>query len=121
MPKAIILTQAMCSKFSALLDDRKSKAIFFVLICLVFALVAVYVLQTGDLIQKTFAKTASETKLEKFSQARDNRAHPAPQHFSLVAAEEMIANFDFVPVEQVQYIPLIASLAAANQLASNLR
>jgi len=121
MPKAIILTQGMCSKISVLFDDRKSKAIFFVLICLVFALLAVYVLQAGDLIQKTFTKTASETKVEKLSQARSNHNQAATRHFSLVAAEEMIANFGFVPVEQVQYIPLTASLADANQLASNLR
>lgn len=120
MPKAIILTQAMFSKISAPLDDRKTRAIFFVLICLVFALVAVYILQTGDLIQKTFARTAMETKVEKLSKTSNDLNEASTGHLSLAAVEERITGSDFVPVDRVQYIPLTVSLADANQLASNL-
>lgn len=121
MPKAIILSQAMFSKIFTSLDDRKTRAIFFVLICLVFALTAVYILQTGDLIKKTFIKTALETNAGKLSQTRNDLIKASTNQLSLAMVEEKIAGSDFVAVEQVQYIPLTASLADINQLASSIR
>ncbi|GEM_PF-5561127 len=119
MPKAIILTQTMFSK--VILDDRKTKAIFFILVGLVFALVAVYLLQTGDLIQKTFSKIAYETKVEKAASSQAASEVASKTSFSFDTVEEMIAGNGFVPVEQVQYIPLTATFVSANQLVSNAR
>ncbi|MDD5750518.1 MAG: hypothetical protein PHU56_02620 [Candidatus Pacebacteria bacterium] len=118
MPKAIVLTQAAFSKISSPLDGRKARAVFFVLTCLVFALVVVYIMQTGDLIKKTFAKTAIESKVAALSQTEDSSKPNI--HLSLAVIEQKIAGSGFVPVEQVQYIPLTASLTYTNQLASNL-
>lgn len=117
MPKTIIFTQTMFSKISLLLDDHKSRVIFFILFCLVFALVAVYVLQTGDLIQKTFLKTAHESRAKKAVQIQANSKINPSRHFSLVLAEEqLLGSSDFVPAERIEYIPLTASLAVISQL-----
>ena len=119
MPKPIAITQTMFSR--VILDDRKTKAIFFILLGLVLALVAIYILQTGDLIQKTFIKLAYEAKVEKAAslQAASEMASRTP--LSLDTVEEMVAGNGFVPVEQVQYIPLTATFVSANQLVSNAR
>lgn len=117
MPKTIILSQTLFSNFFLLLDDRKSKVIFFILFCLAFALVAVYVLQTGDLIQKTFLKTAYESRVKKAVQIQANSKANPSRHFSLVLTEEqLLGSSDFVPVGRIEYIPLTASLAVVSQL-----
>ncbi|PIU14153.1 hypothetical protein COT20_02930 [bacterium (Candidatus Gribaldobacteria) CG08_land_8_20_14_0_20_39_15] len=117
MSKTITFTRTIFSKISLLLDDRKSRVIFFILFCLTFALVAVYVLQTGDLIQKIFLKTAYESKVKKAVQIQANSEINPSRHFSLVLAEEqLLDSSDFVPVERVEYIPLTASLAVVSQL-----
>lgn len=117
MPKTIILSQTIFSKIFLLLDDRKSKVIFFILFCLVFVLVAVYVLQTGDLIQKTFLKTAYESRVKKAVQIQVNSKANPSRHFSLVSTEEqLLGSSDFMPVGRIEYIPLTASLAVVSQL-----
>jgi len=121
MSKAITITQTICSKVALQMDDRWTKIIFLTLLCLMFTLMAVYILQAGDLIQKTFSKLACEVRVEKAVKAKSDSRTASQTSFSLAMIEKLVAGNGFVPVERVQYIPLTTGLAAANQLVSNIR
>ncbi len=90
------------------------------LLCCVLLLGIVYLLQTGDLIKKTFVLGASQAKMASIEkQLAPNNSQTAPALLSLNQIEELAAHSGFVPVGQVLYVPL--SAGATQLVVSNIR
>ncbi|MCX6789540.1 MAG: hypothetical protein NTZ42_02945 [Candidatus Gribaldobacteria bacterium] len=104
-------------------SEKWIKTTIVALLCSLLLLGVVYFLQTGDLIKKTFVLGSYQVKMASIERqlaatiANDNNL------LSLNQIEVLATDSGFVPVGQVQYIPLTASLtASANQLVvSNIR
>lgn len=121
MPKTIALTQTVFSKMFFQYSERWVKIIVIALLCSLFLLGVVYLLQTGDLIKKTFVLGAGEVKVVAAEKQLAGAAK-AGNLLSLNQIEAAAVDSGFVPVGQVQYIPLSPGFTAlANQLVSNIR
>ena len=124
MPKTIVLVQTVFSKMFFQYSEKWVKVAIVGLLCSLMLLVAVYFLQTGDLIKKTFVLGGYQIKMaSREKQASAAAIANAGNLLSLNRIEELAVNSGFVPVGQVQYIPLTSSpVAGAKQLVvSNIR
>jgi len=130
MSKTIVLVQTVFSKpphhnfvwCGGQYSEKWVKMVIVALLCSLFLLGVVYFLQTGDLIKKTFLLGAGEVKVVVAEKQSAAAADKAGNLLSLHQIEELAANSGFVPVGQVQYIPLTTgSKASAHQLVSNIR
>jgi len=122
MTKTIALSQTVFSKMFSQYSERWVKMFIVVLLCLLILLGVVYFLQTGDLIKKTFVFGAYQVKMASVEKQSAIDVTNVDNLLSLNQIEELAANSGFVPVGQVQYIPLSPGFTAlANQLVSNIR
>lgn len=101
-------------------SDQWVKIITVSLLCSLLLLVAVYLLQTGDLIKKTFVLGGYQAKATAMEKQAIAGAASEANLLSLNQVETMAVSSGFVPVGRVLYIPL--SVASAQQLVvSNIR
>jgi len=124
MPKTIVLVQTVFSKMFFQYSEKWVKVAIVGLLCSLMLLVAVYFLQTGDLIKKTFVLGGYQVKMASREKQESAAAIAnAGNLLSLNRIEELAVNSGFVPIGQVQYIPLTSSpVAGAKQLVvSNIR
>jgi len=123
MPKAIVLVQTVFSKIFFQYSEKWVKAIIVALFCSLMLLGVIYFLQTGDLIKKTFVLGSYQVKMASIERQSAITIANAGNLLSLNQIEELAVNSGFVPVGQVQYIPLTSSpVAGAKQLVvSNIR
>ena len=124
MSKTIALPQTIFSKMFSQYSEQWVKMFIVVLLCLLLLLGVVYFLQTGDLIKKTFVFGAYQVKMASVEKQSAINATNADNLLSLNQIEELATNSGFMPVGQVQYIPLTSGglTAEANQLVvSNIR
>lgn len=81
------------------------KIVLGLLVVAVFCLLGLYLFQTGDLIAKSFALSASEVEMEELSKGNVG-IYTGGNPASLEELEQRISKLNFVIQGEIRYIPI---------------
>ena len=92
------------------------KIIFGLALVSFMSLLAIYVIQMGDLTGKSFVLNSHKAEIEELSGDNVNLHADSVSHYSLQDMESRINQLNFVKVEEITYIPIYPE-----QLVSNVQ